>query len=407
MDFGFTPEEEKLRQEVRDLLRKEVTQETRAEVAEYSGGAGPIFGRKVIQSMGARGWLCPTWPKEYGGLNSSEMVSFMIRDEMTYAGAPVSLVAAAMAGPTILKFGSDELKKEFLPRIARGEIEMALGYTEPQAGSDLAALEIRAEDKAETPAEDKGDVHAEEKGDYFLLNGQKMFNTHAHFADYHWLGARTGTDPAAPKHRGISLMVVDLKSPGITIRNMTTIAGWKTNEVFYDNVKVPKRNLVGEKNRGFYYIMTALDFERMFPVGSFQRVFDELLMYTKETKRNGKPLSEDPVIRQKLAEIAIELEAANLLYYQLAYILDKGEVPNYQSSMQKMFATETAHHLADVATQIMGPRGQLQTGSKWVPLNGEAELHYRWGFIETVYAGTSEIMRNIIALRGLGLPLMG
>jgi len=301
-----------------------------------------------------------------------------------------------------LRFGSDGLKKEFLPRIARGEIDMALGYTEPQAGSDLAALELRAEDSAETRTT-QGEVEAEDKGDYFLLNGQKMFNTHAHFVEYHWLGART--DPTATKrHRGISLMIVDLRSPGITIRNMTTIAGWKTNEVFYDNVKVPKKNLVGEKNRGFYYIMTALDFERMFPVGNFQRMFDELLDYAKNTKRDGKPLSQDPIIRQKLAEMAIELEAANLLYYQLAYMLDKGEVPNYQSSMQKMFASEMAHRLADVATQIMGPRGQLQTGSKWVPLNGEAELHYRWGFIETVYAGTSEIMRNIIALRGLGLP---
>ena len=319
----------------------------------------------------------------------------------------MSLIAATMSGPTILRFGSDELKKEFLPRIARGEIEMALGYSEPQAGSDLAALELRAEDKAEIPVGEKGEIHAEDKGGYFLLNGQKMFNTHAHFADYHWLGARTETDPAVRKHRGISLMVVDLKSPGITIRNMTTIAGWKTNEVFYDNVKVPKKNLVGEKNRGFYYIMTALDFERMFPIGGFRRMFDKLVEYTKETKRDGKPLSQDPVIRQKLAEMAIELEAARLLYYELAYILDKGEVPNYQSSMQKMFATETAHRLADVATQIIGPVGQLQTGSKWAPLNGEMELHYRWGFIETVYAGTSEIMRNIIALRGLGLPLTG
>ena len=404
MDFGFTPEEEKLRQEVRDLLKKEVTTELIAEVAEYSGGAGPAFGRKLLRKLGERGWLCPTWPKEYGGINSSEMVGFIIRDEMTYAGAPVSLVGATMAGPTILRFGSDELKREYLPRLARGEIDMALGYTEPQAGSDLAALELRADDKSEAAIMERGEVNAEEKGDYFLLNGQKMFNTHAHFVEYHWLGART--DPSNPKrHRGISLMVVDLQSPGITIRNMTTIAGWKTNEVFYDNVKVPKKNLVGEKNRGFYYIMTALDFERMFPVGGFQRILDELVEYAKKTKCDGKLLSDDPIIHQKLAEMAIELEAARLLYYQLAYILDKGEVPNYQSSMQKMFATETAHRLADVATQIMGPLGQLQRGSKWVPLNGEAELHYRWGFIETVYAGTSEIMRNIIALRGLGLPL--
>ena len=139
MDFGFTQEEEKLRREVRDFLRKEVTPELITEVAQYCGGAGPIFGRRLIQKMGERGWLCPTWPKEYGGMNSSEMVGFIIRDEMTYAGAPVSLVGATMAGPTILKFGSDELKKEYLPPLARGEIDMALGYTEPQAGCDLAA----------------------------------------------------------------------------------------------------------------------------------------------------------------------------------------------------------------------------------------------------------------------------
>ena len=390
MDFGFTPEQDKLRKEVRAFLKKEVTPELIAEVYEYCGGAGPVFGRRLIRKMGERGWLCPTWPKEYGGINSSEMVGFIIRDEMTYAGAPSSLVGATMAGPAILRFGSDELKKEYLPRLARGEIDMALGYTEPQAGSDLAALEMRAEDK----------------GDHFLLNGQKMFNTHAHFTEYHWLGART--DPSNPKrHRGISLMVVDLKSPGITIRNMTTIAGWKTNEVFYDNVKVPKKNLVGELNHGFYYIMTALDFERMVPVGGMQRIFDELVRYVKETKRDTWPLSEDLVIRQKLAELAIEIELASLLYYQLAYMLDKGEVPNYQSSMQKLFASETSYHLADVATQIVGPRGQLQTGSKWAPVNGEVEQRYRWGFIETVYAGTSEIMRNIIALRGLGLPTLG
>jgi hypothetical protein len=199
-------------------------------------------------------------------------------------------------------------------------------------------------------------------------------------------------------------MVVDLKSPGVTIRQMVTIAGWRTNEIFYDNVKVPKKNLVGEQNRGFYYIMTALDFERMFTFGAFRRMLEELVAYTKETKRDGKLLSKDPLIRQKLAEAAIELEVTYLLYYQLGYILDKGEVPNYQSSMQKVFATETAYRLTDIALQIMGPRGQLQTGSKWVPLNGEIELKYRWSFIETVYAGTSEIMRNIIALRGLGLP---
>ena len=390
MEFGFTPEQEKLKQEVRDFLKRELTPEVTAGMLEYGKGTGPAGtpGREFQKKLGAKGWLCPTWPREYGGLNSSQMVGFIIGDELVYGGAPHAFIGALIAGPTILRFGSDEMKNEFLPRIARGEIEFSMGYTEPQAGSDLAALEMRAEDK----------------GDYFILNGQKTFNTHVHFADYHWLAVRTETDPNVKKHRGISLMVVDLKSPGITLRRMTTIAGDRTNEVFYDNVEVPKKNLVGEKNRGFYYVMSAIDLERVYIFGEYRRLFDELLKYTKETRRDGKYLNEDPIIRQKLAELAIEIEAVYLLYYQLAYLLDKGESISYQVSIQKTFATETAYRLADFATQIIGPLGQLQKDSKWAALNGEAEFRYRCSLIETIYMGTSEIQRNIIALRGLGLP---
>ena len=388
MEFRFTPEEEKLVKEVHDLLEKETTPELLAESLELGGIYGGPESRKIVPKMGARGWLCPTWPKEYGGLDSSEMVRFMIIDDMMYMGLPSIFVGATMAGPTILRHGSEEMKKQFLLPIARGEAEYALGYTEPQAGSDLASVEIRAEDK----------------GDHFVLNGQKMFNTHTHVADYHWLAART--DPDTPKrHRGISLMIVDLKSPGITIRPMITMAGWQTNEVFYDSVEVPKKNVVGEVNRGFYYIMGALDFERMFPVGSYRRLFDELVGYVKETNIDGKPLAENPIVRQKLAEIAIELEAGKLLYYQLAYMLDKGTVPNYQASMEKVFGSEVAQHLTNVGMQIMGLYGQLQQDSKWAPLQGKMEHHYRWSIVETIYAGTSEVQRNIIALRGLGLPM--
>ena len=291
-----------------------------------------------------------------------------------------------MAGPTIMRYASEELKEEFLPRIASGEIEMTLGYTEPQAGSDLAALEIRAEDK----------------GDYFVLNGQKVFNSHAHVSEYHWLAART--DTCIPKHRGISMMIVDLKSPGITIRPLITLAGWRSNEVFYDNVQVPKRNLVGEKNRGFYYLMTALDFERMFPMGHYRRLFDDLVEYVKVEKRDGEPLGKDPLIRQKIAEMAIELEAVYLLYYQLSYLLDKGEVANYQSSMQKLFSTEVVQRLTSTAMQIVGLCGELKHGSKGVPLAGRIEFYFLHSVIETIYGGTSEVQRNIIADRGLGLP---
>ena len=385
MDFGFTAQEDKFREELHQFLEREVTWDTMVETREYGMAYGPLW-RGVLRKMGARGWLTPTWPPEYGGLGASEATRFIMRDELTYAWGPFELIGAAMTGPTILGVGSDELKKKLLPAIASGEVEYALGYTETEAGSDLAALDMRAEDK----------------GDYFLINGQKMFNTHCHMADYHWLAART--DPNVPRHRGISMMVVDLKTPGITIRPLITMAGWRTNEVFYDDVKVPKENLVGEKNRGFYYLMAALDYERMWPMGRYQRLFDELVQYVRETKRDGKPLSADPLIGQKLAELAIEIEVNRLLYYQLAYILDRGEVPNYQSSMQKIFATELGQHITEAGMEITGLCGQLMKGSKWALFDGAME-HYRcWSVIETVGGGSSEIMRNIIAIRGLGLP---
>ena len=386
MEFGFKEEEEKLIKEVRSFIEKEAT----PAVVEESLGLGLIYGgqegRRFIQKLAARGWLTPNWPKAYGGLETSEMITYMIRDELAYAWVPTIFVGAHMAGPAIFRYGTEEMKRTFLPHIASGEIEFALGYTEPQAGSDLASLNIRAEDK----------------GAYYLINGQKTFNTHCHVADYHWLAART--DFEAPKHKGISLFIVDLKSPGITIRPLITMAGWRTNEVYYDDVKVPKENLVGEKNRGFYYVMTALDFERMAPPGAYRKLFEEVVRYAKETSLSGSPISKDPLVRQKLAQMAIELEVCKLLYYRLPYLLDKEMVPNYQSSMEKMFVTEVMQRIAETGMEVLGLYGQLKKGEKWAPLAGRMELFYRWSVVETIYGGTSEIQRTIIAQRGLELP---
>lgn len=386
MEFGFTKEELEVREEVRALIKQEGTPEMFEETLKLGSIYGGTEGRKFIKKLAAKGWLTPNWPKEYGGLDSSEVMTYMIRDEMAYGGVPAAFVAAHMAGPTILRVGSDEMKQEFLPKIARGEVEYALGYTEPQAGSDLVSLNLRAEDK----------------GDFFLLNGQKIFNTHCHVADYHWLAART--DSNSPKHKGVSLMIVPLKSPGITIRPLITMAGWRTNEVSYEDVIVPKQNMVGEKNRGFYYLMAALDFERMFPIGGYRRLFEEIVEYAKETIVDGVLLAKKPLIRQKLAEVEVELEVARLLYYQLAYLLDKGMIPNYQASMEKLFATEVAQHVTNTGMEVLGLYSQLKEGSKWAPLSGKVEYYYRWSVVETIYAGTSEIQRNIMAQRGLGLP---
>ena len=386
MDFEFSPEEQKVMDDVRAFIKAEKTPELLEETLAIGYCYGGKLGRKFIQKFAANGWLVPNWPEEYGGLGASAMLTFAIRDEIAYNRIPASFVAAHMAGPTIMHVGSEEMKKEWLLPIARGEVEFALGYTEPQAGSDLSNVQIKAVDQ----------------GDHFLLNGQKTFNTHSHVADYHWLCCRTNQE--SRKHRGLSMMIVDLKSPGITIRPLITLAGWQTNEVYYDDVIVPKKNLVGDKDKGFYYLMAALDYERMFPGGSYRRLFDEIVEYARETHVGGKPLSKNPLVRQKLAQMAIDIEASTLLFYSLAGILDKGEIPNYQTSMQKIFTTELAQRITETGMEVLGLHGQLKTGSKWAALAGMVEHCHRWSIVETIYAGTNEVQRNIIAHRGLGLP---
>ena len=386
MDFEFSPEEQKVIDDVRAFIKAEKTPELLEETLSIGYCYGGKLGRQFIQKFAANGWLVPNWPEEYGGLGASAMLTFAIREEIAYNRIPASFVAAHMAGPTIMHVGSEEMKKEWLLPIARGEVEFALGYTEPQAGSDLSNVQIKASDK----------------GDHFIINGQKTFNTHSHVADYHWLIGRT--DPESKKHRGMSMIIVDLKSPGVTIRPMITLAGWQTNEVYYDDVIVPKKNLVGEMNKGFYYLMAALDYERMFPGGSYRRLFDEIVEYARETHVGGKPLSKNPLVRQKLAHIATDIEASTLLFYSLAGILDKGEIPNYQTSMQKIFTTELAQRITETGMEVLGLHGQLKTGSKWASLAGMVEHCHRWSIVETIYAGTNEVQRNIIAHRGLGLP---
>jgi len=379
MEFGFTEEQEQLRHEVRDFLSREVTDDVKKEI-DSGLGYGPATW-EFLRKAGARGYLTPSWPKEHGGLGKSHVEYLIICEELAFHGAPERGVASGMAGRIVLQQGSDELKQEFLPRISGGEIEFALGYTEPQAGSDLAGLEIRAQPS----------------GDYYVLNGQKVFNTAAHYAQYHWLMARTAD--VKPKHKGVSLFIVDLRSPGITISPLWIMDGRRTNEVFYDDVKVHKKYLVGQENKAFYYIAEALAVERMFPVGELRRRFDELVAWVR-----GTAAAEDPIVRDWLAKLEIELRAARLLNYRNAAMIDQGIVPSYEGSEQKIFVSELWQKIYSTFTWIAGLYSQLQPGSKWAPLNGTIERFYRYSIMRTVVAGSSEIQRNIIAQRGLGLP---
>ena len=382
MDFSFTQEEIQFREEIREFVSTIISDELVEEVERGCEiGIGPQSW-KLMQQMGERGWLAPAFPKEYGGLGATRWQQFIISDEMTYQRAfPLHLCGVGIVGPTLLQYGTEEQKKEYIPRIARGEIEFALGYSEPEAGSDLASLQVKAE----------------RKGDHYIVNGQKVFNTGCHFSQYVWLAART--DPDAPKHKGISLFIADLKSPGITIRPLWVIDGDRTNEVFYDDVKIPVENRIGEENRGFYYILTALAHERSFPIGDLRRTFEEFVDFVKE-----EGLDRDPLVQQNVAKLASELQAATLLIYRVTWMTNQHISPNWEAPMVKVYLTEFMTRFSNIATEIMGPYGQLRKGSKWAPIKGRIERLYRHAARRNISAGTSEIQRNTIATVGLKLP---
>jgi 3-oxocholest-4-en-26-oyl-CoA dehydrogenase alpha subunit len=397
MDFGFSEKELAFRAEVEEFLKAELPPDWPERSRHWPGGYGTLeledpamravaadFRRKLRQ----RGWLTISWPKEFGGKAHSYIEQAIFNERMSYYRAPATGIAIGIAGPTILKFGTEDNKRQWVPRIASGEIEMWLGYSEPDAGSDLAAIRTTAA----------------AEGDEFVINGQKVWSTIAHLADYAWLVART--DPDAHRHHSVSLFIVDNNSPGVTIRPLINIVGVHSfNEVFFDNVRVPRQNMIGELNMGFYYLMTALDFERlMVDIGGFKRFFEELVSYVRQTECDGAPLAQRPEVRRQLAEIALKIEIADLFFWRTAELLDKGQVPSVESSVLKLTTTELSRHLADVAMDILGPYGLLEPGSQWTPLRGMAPRGYLDCVSATIGAGTSEIQRSIIATRGLGLP---
>lgn len=381
MDFAFSPADEKFRQEVRAFLQKEVTPQVVEEVG-FALEPGPHT-RMFLKKLGAKGWLAPAFPKEYGGLGTTRIQQFIITDELSYHRAqPLILVGVGIVGPTLLMYGSEEQKRKFLPRIASSDIvDFALGYTEPEAGSDLTGIQVRAI----------------REGGHYKINGGKLFNTGCHYADYVWLAARTSTE--GPKHRGISLFMVDMKTPGITVRPMYVMDGERTNEVFYDDVRVPLDALVGEENQGFKYMLTALAHERSFPVGGIRRAFEEFVALVREEN-----LACDARARETIAQLATELQALYLLAYRVAWLGDQHRIPEWEAPMVKLTLTEFMKKFSSAAIDILGPRGLLRSGSKGALMQGTLEWMYRHAARRTISAGTSEIMRNTIAQRGLGMP---
>ena len=390
MDFAFTPEEEAFRTELKGFLEREFSAEVRAAHLDYQDQAWVDEELELAfrQRLSEANLLAAAWPKEYGGLGKQGAYTSIIAFEMARANAPGIFHGVRIIGPSLMIFGSEEQKAYFLPKIAGGELEFSLGYSEPGAGSDLANLQTRAE----------------ADGDDFVINGQKSFTTGAHRADYCWMVART--NPHVPKHKGISIFLVPFDTPGITIRPLTTIAGWRHNEVFFDNVRVSKTALVGEQDQGWYHLMTALDFERsgFLYYGGAQRLYDGLIAYCKSATRNGKPLTLDPDVRRKLAQLRIDMGTGLRFTKRVAWMQGTGQVPNAEASMSKIWATDLMQRICRVATQIMGLYGCLLPPSPYLPGQGEHTFGYLDTVRTTIAAGSSEVQRNIIAQRGLDMP---
>jgi alkylation response protein AidB-like acyl-CoA dehydrogenase len=399
MEFQFNQEEAAFYEEVDGFLKQTLPSDWPAQSFHWPGGYGTgeiqsDESKKIVlqyrRNLIEKGWLTIAWPKEYGGKAYSFMEQAIFDERTSYYRAPnMDVIAAGIVGPTILRIGSEENKREWIPQIASGEISMWLGYSEPNAGSDLAGIETTAV----------------EDGEDYIINGQKVWSGEAHWSDYAWLIART--DPDAPRHHGISYFIVGNKTPGVTIRPLINIVGvHQFNEVFFDNVRVPKKNLIGEKNKGFYHLMTSLDIERIMLVGigGFRRVFEELVNFVKQAQRDGTALGTFPKVRKRLAEIALQIEIGYLFFWKTAAALDKGHMPSVEASTLKLTATELSRNFANAAMEILGPYRILDRGSDWTPFRGMAARGYLDCVSATIGAGTSEIQRNIIATRGLGLP---
>ncbi len=389
MEYQFTPEDETFRRDLRGFVKEQLPPDWEGE-GRWPEETNWELTREIRKKMADKGWLTMHWPKEYGGQDASPVRSAIYNEELAYLRAPGrDIFGVRMMGPTLMIHGSEEQKQAHLPPVAHGEIQWCQGYSEPESGSDLASLSTRAV----------------RDGDDYIINGSKIWTTLAHRADWIMLLARTDTE--APKHRGISFILVDMKSPGIQVRPIINMSGGhEFNQVIFDDVRVPRRNVVGEENRGWYVAVTLLDFERSGIDYSAmgRRLLDEMREYSAETKSNGQPLMQLPWVRNLLADRYIECEVARLMAYNVAYMQGQNLVPNKEASMSKVFGSETLQRVTEASLDILGMYGVLGRDDKWAPLKGRIQEHWMISFSHKIAAGTSEVQRNIIAGRGLGLP---
>ncbi|OAI41398.1 hypothetical protein AYO38_03710 [bacterium SCGC AG-212-C10] len=389
MKFTYDADVEAFRTEVKDFIKAELPPEEERMKRGDEGGFKSYqeeydYVMGFQKKLAARDWLAMAWPKEYGGGGASHMRQLVYNEEMAYNGAPSMNMGIAWVGPSLMLYGTEEQKAKFIPRITGADDWWCTLYSEPGAGSDLAALQTRAV----------------RDGDDYVINGQKIWTSGGHLADWGWLAART--DPDAPKHKGITMFMLDMKTPGVTVRPLINPANRHGfNEVFFQDVRVPASQVVGEVNRGWYHMAVALDFERS-GIQSFAGGRKTVERIKEIAQAHPELIAQRPSMRMELADRAIDVNVGTFLAYRVATMQAKGMVPNHEASASKLFGSEMGQRIATTGMHLLGMLGQLKDGSKYEIV--DQATAYVSAISATVAAGTSEIQRGIIATRGLGLP---
>ena len=387
MFIDYTPEQRKLRDDLRAYFARVVTPEVLAENLGSDGG-GPLYA-KALRQMGADGWLGVGWPKEYGGLERSAVDQYIFFDEVQRTGFPIPFLTLCTVGPTLIKFGTSDQKAKMLPRILKGDLHFAIGYSEPGAGTDLASLTTKAV----------------RDGDDYIVTGQKVFTSLAEYADYIWLAVRT--DPNLPKHKGISILMVDTKSPGFSLSPIHTLGGNRTNVTYYDNVRVPVSMRVAGENEGWKLITMQLNHERvaLLAPGPVTRFVEEVIAWAKETRlADGRRVIDEPWVQTHLARARAHVEVLTLLAWRHASKIDQGTLDPAEASTVKVFGSESFVQIYSLLLEVLGPLGIVKAGSPGALLRGRIETYYRTTLVLTFGGGVNEVQRDIIAMAGLGLP---
>ncbi|WP_319453304.1 MULTISPECIES: acyl-CoA dehydrogenase family protein [unclassified Mycobacterium] len=385
MDFDYTPEQNQLRAELRATLERVMTPERRAAVSDLMEG-GPAI-KECVRALGAENLLGLGWPKEYGGRGFSAMEQFIFIEEARRVKAPFPMITLNTVGPTLMRFGTDEQKQRFLPAILEGTVEIAIGYSEPSAGSDLAALRTTAV----------------RDGDEYVINGQKMFTSGAEFADYVWLAART--DPTAKKHKGITLFIVPTSSPGFSWQPLHTMPGVSTYYTFYDNVRVPASAVVLGENEGWNLITAQLNLERatLGNLGALLPLYEKTLEWATTTELDDGWVIDQPWVQLTLARVEAQVAAYKLLNLRVNAAMSNGGALNMaEASAAKVFGTELTQQVARELLEVLNRNGSRR--GEDAPLKGQLESAYRLAVINTFGGGANEVQRDIIAMAGLGMP---